>query len=336
MAGKTPLPEQFLARLKGHRLVAFAIVAGTIVIALASFTDAAKRLASAFSPARPEEARAELSRLSLPYTTEAFVAAAERGDAVAVKHFVAAGMPVDEVLMTHESNTALIAAARRGRLEVVKQLLAAKADPYKQVSYGTALSAAAAAGHRDLMLVLLEHERKPPVELVDEAFTSAAYLGRHEVMQLLHKHGARIERIGPEALINVAYSGRSDEKSAVACVDWLLKSGVDPGGSNNERGWTALHYAAYDGHAAVAEKLLKHTNPNVRDREGATPLWWAAGVGRHEHAKLLLDRGADPNARARNGDTPLRRAQYNRDEEMVRLLLAKGAVADTPAAGAKP
>lgn len=333
MASKTPLPEQFLARLKSHRMVALVIVAGSIVIAAASFTDAAKRLVSAFSPQRPEEARVELTRLSLPYTADAFVDAASRGDATAVKLFVAAGMQVDDMPATGQPTTALIEAARHNRTEIVKLLLAAKADPNKRSAYGSALQSAAVAGHKEVVLLLLD--RKPSAELVDEAFVSAAYLGRHEMMLLLHQRGARLERVGRAALFDAVSSSHSDEKSAVDSVTWLLQAGVDANGADKERGWTALHYAAYDGHTAVIALLLQRADPNVRDRDGATPLWWAAGVGRHEHARLLLERGADANARHRDGSTPLQRARYNRDDEMVRLLLDKGAN-ESPVASAKP
>ena len=50
--------------------------------------------------------------------------------------------------------------------------------------------------------------------------------------------------------------------------------------------------------AAVKELLADGKNPNVRQRDGFTPLMIAASNGDTEIASMLLAKGADPNARA--------------------------------------
>jgi hypothetical protein len=53
---------------------------------------------------------------------------------------------------------------------------------------------------------------------------------------------------------------------------------------------------------ALVEVLLDAgADPNSRDRDGLTPLMWAAAQGRLELVQLLLSRGADPNAKASYG-----------------------------------
>src|ERR1700712_5489647 len=115
---KPSLSEQYLARFKSQRGVAVLIAIGTIVIALASFTDAAGKLLAAFHRQRPEDARQELARLSVPYTADAFSAAAGKGDLTVTKLFIAAGMPVDE-LPSGEAPPALVAAVRDNRPQVI-------------------------------------------------------------------------------------------------------------------------------------------------------------------------------------------------------------------------
>ena len=87
--------EQLITRVKTHRVTTVVIALGGIIVALSSFTDAAKNLASVFSSPSPEEARASLQKMGLPYSPEAFVAAASAGDATAIKLFVTAGIDID-------------------------------------------------------------------------------------------------------------------------------------------------------------------------------------------------------------------------------------------------
>lgn len=323
---KPPLHEQYLARLKSHRAVAILIVIGTIVIALASFTDAAKKLSSAFGTQRPEEARQELARLSVPYTPDAFSAAAAKGDMVVTKLFLAAGMPVDEI-PRGEVPTALVAAVRDNRPEVVELLLKANADPGLRASgFSSALGVAAALGNKSIATTLLKS--KPIAkEAIDAAFLRAAYAGQSEMLGLLQAQGANVRGLATEALTDAAGATRAEEKPMADTVAFLLQAGADIKARSGESDWTPLHSASRDsGHAAVVRVLLEHGAAlDARDRDGRTPLWWAAGIGHFDVAALLLSKGADANARDKDGMTVLGRAKYNRDEPMIKLLRENGA-----------
>lgn len=125
---KLTLYEKVMTRLQNHRLAAVAILFGTIIIALSSFTDATKNLAGLFKDEKPnpEEARIKLANMSVAYTPVEFVERAGAGDLTVVNVFLAAGM--DPNTFAYEDGpTALFVAARHDRLPVVQALLKAGA-----------------------------------------------------------------------------------------------------------------------------------------------------------------------------------------------------------------
>jgi ankyrin repeat protein len=93
-------------------------------------------------------------------------------------------------------------------------------------------------------------------------------------------------------------------------------------------GFSALHYAAFQGGAAATRALLAGgANPNVvADNEmRVRPLHSAAAARDVDSAELLLDAGADVDARQQLGFTALHAAAHHDDEAMAVLLLRHGA-----------
>ncbi|WP_417612377.1 ankyrin repeat domain-containing protein [Parasphingorhabdus sp.] len=80
----------------------------------------------------------------------------------------------------------------------------------------------------------------------------------------------------------------------------------------------------------LAFLLQKGANPNIRDKEGLTPLMLATQLRFVDGAKILLAKNADVNDTNKQGETALIRAVQLRDSELVRLLLANGADPDLP------
>jgi ankyrin repeat protein len=89
-------------------------------------------------------------------------------------------------------------------------------------------------------------------------------------------------------------------------------------------GYTALHYAASNGHVVCAKVCVEMgANVNARDDLGYTPLHVAS-----EHvevASVLLDAGAIMDVTYDRGWTPLYHAFYVDQVDMARFLIDRGA-----------
>ncbi|KAF4956485.1 hypothetical protein FSARC_11555 [Fusarium sarcochroum] len=119
---------------------------------------------------------------------------------------------------------------------------------------------------------------------------------------------------------------------------------------------TGLHMAAYFGIAEVLKILLCDQQPDEKDSDGRTPLWWAArhghkiivelllqhgadleieddlhaiSFGETEVAKMLLELGANPDSEDIEGITSLAWATCAGSTEVVNMLLKLGADPDS-------
>lgn len=87
-----------------------------------------------------------------------------------------------------------------------------------------------------------------------------------------------------------------------------------------------LHYAAENGHEAVAVLLLGEDGAGLdaEDSDGSTPLYQATKNSHAALVRLLLELGANASAQAYCGMTPLHHAAENGHEAIMRLLLQVG------------
>uniref|UniRef100_A0A8C0D427 Ankyrin repeat domain 17 n=1 Tax=Balaenoptera musculus TaxID=9771 RepID=A0A8C0D427_BALMU len=220
----------------------------------------------------------------------------------------------------------LMAAANGGHVQIVKLLLAHKADVNAQSSTGnTALTYACAGGYVDVVKVLLESGAS--VEDRNEnghtPLMEAGSAGHVEVARLLLENGAGINAHSNEfkesALTLACYRGHLE------MVRFLLEAGADQEHKTDET-HTALMEACMDGHAEVARLLLDSgAQVNMPADSFESPLTLAACGGHVELAALLIERGASLEEVNDEGYTPLMEAAREGHEEMVALLLGQGA-----------
>jgi ankyrin repeat protein len=116
-------------------------------------------------------------------------------------------------------------------------------------------------------------------------------------------------------------------KHSLPEVTQAIAQGRDVNAVDRE-GRTPLFYAAKDGDSAIAAELIRHgANINAQDKSLETPLHFAARAYRAEVAELLLKNGASVDAQDAHGNTPLARAVFDSKGrgQMIKLLLSSGA-----------
>jgi len=85
--------------------------------------------------------------------------------------------------------------------------------------------------------------------------------------------------------------------------------------------WTALHFAARQGHLPILNCLLKKgANIDALTKNGWSPLHLCSYQGHVEIGEIILTCGAEPNIADNQGKTPLDYAKQQQQDEMVEVL----------------
>ena len=359
MTTKPTVPEKLISRLKSYRAVAVVLALGSAIIALATFTDAAKSLVGLFHSApSAESARASLAGMSMPYTPEAFVKAAADGDVTAIRLFLAAGIDPNTPAFLEtraEHLPALASAAFESHADVVEILLKAHAKIVTP-EYNSLIAAALS----DNVAILRRMLRQgATLDAMEEAFVLAE---RRDMLETLEHAGVDVKKNGTTALM---------QATSAEAVNFLVERGVDVNArdadgktvlqhlmddafftsaeavlalvdhgadinTRDEKGSTLLHRAAHNGNVENARKFLEQkADPTLQDADGRTPLLLAAETGGSRGLKiceLLLEHGARVDAAGSDGRTALHLAAERGEVQMVQLLMAHHAnpqLADT-------
>ncbi len=119
---------------------------------------------------------------------------------------------------------------------------------------------------------------------------------------LMDQKGIDLEAKAPNG--NTALMMAAFRKDKTALLELLQR-----GAQVNQKGWTALHYAAAAGSVEIATILLdKYAYIDAETPSGMTPLMIAAREGQEDVVQLLLDQGAD--ATLKDGGFHLTAAEF--------------------------
>ncbi|KAJ9638045.1 general transcription repressor [Knufia peltigerae] len=226
-------------------------------------------------------------------------------------------------------DTPLTFAAGNGYIEVVRELLAAGADPNKMMNDGySAARAAAAEGRLDFLKLLMEHGANINVP-TSPALPIAASMGHKEVFEHLLASGADMEArdVNSYTALMGASGGGHQEIS-----EELLRRGADPSAVDEDGNTALMLVSGMRGEQVEIAKMLIDSGADVNhaNTAGDTALHVAAARGYTSMAKVLIDAGADLEKPNQKTNTPLQAALKARKYEVVDTLLEAGAIGKPP------
>jgi Ankyrin repeats (3 copies)/Ankyrin repeats (many copies)/Ankyrin repeat len=188
--------------------------------------------------------------------------------------------------------TPLHQAAYWGQTEIVKLLLADKAD----------IEARDMNGYTPLF--------------------DAAICGNTGAAELLIRNGAKVNVMGHSQETPLMLAAGWGHNSMVL----LLLANKANVTARDFEGMSALHEAAYCGYQSTAQLLIaSNADVNLRDNDGETPLFCAAKAGRARAVQLLLSNGADASAVDMRGMTPIQVASNDDYTNIVEIFKQHGA-----------
>ncbi len=184
----------------------------------------------------------------------------------------------------------------------------------KSGEYDSALQAASANGHVEVVRLLLDHGADVNAQggLYDNALQVASARGHHEVVRLLLDHGADVNAQGGlyDNVLQVA-SARGHHE----VVRLLLDHGADGNAQGGHYG-NALQAASVQGHHEVVRLLLDHgADANAEGGPYGNALQAASARDHLEAVRLLLDHRADFNAQGGLYANSLHAAMASRQRE---------------------
>ena len=209
---------------------------------------------------------------------------------------------VKEILYSYteedgQNTTPLIIAARNGNEDAVHVLLnvfcvnteltGTVKFENETVAGVTALWSAAAAGHLDIVRLLVQYGANVNHQTVSGSspIRAACFVGDLDIVKYLVDNGADFSvtnNWNNTCLMIACYKGHQD------VVQYLLKRGVDPH-MKDKFGLTALHHSAEAGNIEIVKLLIELGSTLTNNDEGLTPMMLAALNGKTNVVEYLTD-----------------------------------------------
>lgn len=267
---------------------------------------------------------------------EELIEAAAEGNLKEVQELIEKKVDLNE--RDEKGQTALIAAGKFGRVEVVKKLLkaGARVDGTDELNEATALIWVASnvtkkgARYRPPM-----QDKLQVAQLLIRAGANvnaqnawggtalqwAADAGNLEIAQALVKEGAKVDLADHDGLTPLMASANYEGPNFLKIVQLLIQSKASVG-LTNKRGDTALHYAAGNNFKPdnVQELLKAGAKVDAANGLGETPLMKACQTARVDVAKVLVMAGANIHAVNKEGLNVWRVANRAGYKEMIQFL----------------
>lgn len=229
--------------------------------------------------------------------------------------------------------TALMRAVLSGSDATVKLLLdhpTANINP-NQADFDnlTPLALAASRGYTPMVQMLLERKATVDchtIQLRQTPLMFAAASGRTSVVDLLLRFKAKINAVDKDGKTSLCYAAQN---GYIRTIQQLLDKGALPD-VRSKTGTTALHLAAKKGYVMSVRLLVEGIPAKTRDRQGRTPMSYAAEMRCHNVVQYLLSlsKGTDFETKDAQDNTPLTWAIIGGSVEIVSLLIERGANKD--------
>ncbi len=194
----------------------------------------------------------------------------------------------------------------------------------------TALHRAAAGGRTNVVGLLLDSGALLNTKTNDGAtpLFYAVEFGKIPVLELLIARHAQLDLADATETtpLMIASEGNAYLPNNTPMVETLLTAGAKVD-KVDAHGRSALHRASAAPKVEAVRLLLEHhAKPNLRARDGSTPLIQAVTFSRPAVAEVLINHGADVNLADANGTTPLMiAAEIKEAAHFIKLLLDHGA-----------